>query len=157
MISESLKNKQRQAYLSLWTKFIMTGNDVNHEVEDDFSDALFTKTEVVKCMVSPAGKGTVQLPDDAFGAYQAIISGLDEAAVNEILDDYLLEDGVAACSDNLRRCYYQIGRNTQFWVEYENREPRRILVRKSPLEAKCIWHRYADNLISLPLVIAEET
>lgn len=140
---------QRRAYLSLWTDFVMDGG----ARPGARFGVMERKPETVKYMVSAAGTGDGRLEDDARAVYESLCPGMDAGEVRDALDDYILEDGdlLDITEPGLCRIYFQIGRNVQFWAEFSWTDGQWYLLRKSPLEAKGVWYRYAGNRISLPL------
>ncbi|GHV19600.1 hypothetical protein AGMMS49959_05060 [Planctomycetales bacterium] len=144
-------SKKRQAYLSLWTEFVMaeTGDAATL---DDF--APLRGAEVVKYIISPAGIGGVILSTEAATAYQTLAKGMPEELALASLAEHLWEDGemIDTPDDRTRRRYFQIGDNAQFWAEFARQNDGKWSVaRKSPLEKKTVWHRYPNGKINLPL------
>lgn len=151
MSCKSAKRQQIRAFRSLWTDFIMSPI----YKEKKMNTESWAGTEVVEYMISPAGRGAFEVSPAVRAAYERLQIGMSDADVLEILDAFILEDGDLRDMSDPRLCrfYFQVGVNAQFWLEFTFTDAMWLLVRKSPLEAKCEWHRYADNQISLPLTM----
>lgn len=149
MDNKEVARKRRKAFQALWTDFVMSGGERLPPLP---GERPFAHAEIVEYMVSPAGRGPLSLSPAARAAYEALAPGVSWEAARQRLDCCLLEEGESldVVEPGLSRWYFQVGANAQFWLEFA-REGAGRLLRKSPLEAKCAWHRYADNRISLPL------
>ena len=149
MDNKEASRKRRKAFQALWTDFVMGGGGGLTPMP---GERPYSRAEIVEYMVSPAGRGPLALPPAARAAYEALAPGMAWEAARRRLEGCLLEEGESldVVEPGLRRWYFQVAANAQFWLEFARAGEGR-LVRKSPLEAKCVWHRYADNRISLPL------
>lgn len=156
----------RKAYLALLTGFIMSGGCAP-TAQSDLPQAEQTATgsastssaektrQNVKYMVSPAGEGSTAPTTQAFSAYNAINRGTLEKDAAEFVAPVTLESGKMYFKGGIRRVYYKIGPNTQFWIDIKG-DLHPVVMAKGPLEAKQEWKRFNDDTIEVAGVTAEK-
>lgn len=154
MDSDLKEERMRKAYLALLTGFIMSGcsGNMDNSSTGSSDSARINSGErakqEVQFMVSPAGEGSTAPASIAFSRYSAIMRGMSEKDMTELVKDVTLESGTVYGGGNSRRLYYRIGPNTQFWVEVEG-DMNPVVTGKGPLEAKQEWKRYENNVIEI--------